>query len=138
MELGPIEYLMLSFPSNRFDGTISRAIGDLVERGTIRILDLTFIIKDADGTVAAFEYDEIDDGAAFRDIDGHADGLLSEEDLAIAGEALAPDSSALLMLWEDVWANDFVTAVRGCGGEVVTGSRVPHDIAQAAFAGIDS
>jgi len=137
MELGPVEYLMLSFPGNKFNGQISKAIGDLVESGTIRILDLTFIIKDEDGTTAAFEYDELEEAVGFHDIEGHADGLISDEDLEMAAEALSPNSSALLMVWEDVWASDFQSAVLACGGEVITGERVPREIVQSAFAGLD-
>ena len=138
MDLGPVEYLMLSFPGNKFNGEISKAIADLVESRTVRILDLTFIIKEADGTTAAFEYDELEEAAGFHDIDGSADGLLSDEDLEMAAEALSPDSSALLMVWEDLWAADFQAAVLACGGEVITGERVPREVVQAAFAGIDS
>ena len=137
MDLGPVEYLMLTFPGNKFNGEISKALGDLVESGTIRILDLTFIIKDPDGTTAAFEYDELEEVVGFDDIDGHADGLLRAEDLEMAAEALTPDSSALLMVWEDLWASDFQAAVIACGGEVITGERVPREIVQSAFAGPD-
>jgi len=135
MDLGPVEYLMLTFPGNKFNGQISKALGDLVESGTIRILDLTFIIKHPDGTTAAFEYDELEEVVGFDDIDGHADGLLRAEDLEMAAEALTPDSSALLMVWEDLWASDFQAAVIACGGEVITGERVPREIVQSAFAG---
>jgi len=137
MDLGPVEYLMLTFPGNKFNGQISKALGDLVESGTIRILDLTFIIKDPDGTTAAFEYDELEEVVGFDDIDGHADGLLRAEDLEMAAEALTPDSSALLMVWEDLWASDFQAAVIACGGEVITGERMPREIVQSAFAGPD-
>jgi len=137
MDLGPVEYLMLTFPGNKFNGQISKALGDLVESGTIRILDLTFIIKDPDGTTAAFEYDELEEVVGFDDIDGHADGLLRAEDLEMAAEALTPDSSALLMVWEDLWASNFQAAVIACGGEVITGERVPREIVQSAFAGPD-
>jgi len=137
MDLGPVEYLMLTFPGNKFNGEISKALGDLVESGTIRILDLTFIIKDPDGTTAAFEYDELEEVVGFDDINGHADGLLRAEDLEMAAEALTPDSSALLMVWEDLWASDFQAAVIACGGEVITGERVPREIVQSAFAGPD-
>ena len=137
MDLGPVEYLMLTFPGNKFNGQISKALGDLVESGTIRILDLTFIIKDPDGTTAAFEYDELKEVVGFDNIDGHADGLLRAEDLEMAAEALTPDSSALLMVWEDLWASDFQAAVIACGGEVITGERVPREIVQSAFAGPD-
>jgi Short C-terminal domain/Family of unknown function (DUF6325) len=112
MELGPVEYLIISFPGNRFNGEITPAIADLVERGTIRILDLAFIIKDADGQTATFEYDELDEAAGFVDIDGEADGLFSDEDLQLAADALDPDSSALFIVWEDLWASELAKALR--------------------------
>jgi len=137
MELGPVEYLIISFPGNRFNGQIIPAIADLVANQTIRILDLAFIIKDVDGTTATFEYDELDDVAGLADIDGESDGLFSDEDLEMAAETLAPDSSAMLILWEDTWATELANAIRGSGGEIVTGERIPHAIVEAAFAGLD-
>jgi len=138
MELGPVEYLIISFPGNRFNGEITPAIADLVERGTIRILDLAFIIKDADGQTATFEYDELDEAAGFVDIDGEADGMFSDEDLQLAADALDPDSSALFIVWEDLWASDLAKALRESGGEIVAGERVPRAIVQAALADLQT
>jgi len=137
MELGPVEYLMLTFPGNDFHGRVSQAIADLVSSRTVRILDLTFITKAGDGTTARFEYDELEEVAGFDDFEGTARSLLSEEDLEMAAEALDPQSSALLMVWEDLWAADFAAAVLACGGEVITGERVPREVVQAAFASSD-
>ena len=133
MQLGPVEYLLISFPGNQFKGEVAPAIANLVESGTIRILDLTFIIKDADGTTATFEYDELPEAAGFVDIDGEADGLFSDEDLEIAAASLEPNSSALFIVWEDVWATELATAIRGAGGQIVGGERIPREIVEAAF-----
>jgi hypothetical protein len=138
MDIGPVEYLIISFPGNRFKGEIAPAIADLVERGTIRILDLAFVSKDADGTMLALEYDELDDAAGFVDIDGDAGGLLNEEDLELAAEALAPNSSALLIVWEDLWAAELAAALRSAGGVFLSGERIPHEIVELAYAGIDT
>lgn len=137
MQLGPVEYLLISFPGNKFKGEIAPAIADLVDSGTIHILDLTFIIKDDDGTVATFEYDELEEAAGFVDIDGEADSLFSDEDLAMAADALAPNSSALFILWEDVWAATLADSIRGAGGQILAGQRIPRDIIEAAFGGLD-
>ena len=135
MELAPVEYLIIRFPGNRFTGEIAPAIADLVARGTVHILDLVFVTKDADGNVTAVEFEDMEGADAFADIDGEAEGLLNEEDIEIASEALEPNSSALFIVWEDLWAADLARAVLASGGELVVGERIPHTIVEAAFAG---
>jgi hypothetical protein len=137
MQLGPVEYVLISFPGNKFKGEIAPAIASLVENDTIHILDLTFIIKDADGTTAMFEYDELPEAAGFADIDGESDGLFSDEDLEIAAAGLEPNSSALFIVWEDVWATELANAIADAGGQIVAGERIPRDIVAAAFAGTE-
>ena len=137
MQLGPVEYLLISFPGNQFKGEIAPAIANLVESGTIRILDLTFIIKDADGSTAMFEYDELPEASGFADIDGDSDGLFSDEDLEIAAAGLEPNSSAMFIVWEDVWATELANSIAGAGGEIVAGERIPRDIVAAAFVGAE-
>src|SRR4029453_2540661 len=114
-EIGPVEYMIVSFPGNRFTGEIAPALGKLVESNTIRIIDLAFVSKDADGSIAAFELSDID-----------------EEDLMDAAEALEPDSSAAMLLWEDIWAAELASALRGAGGELVAIGRIPHDVVTEA------
>ena len=106
------------------------AIADLVDRGLVRILDLVFVKKDADGTITAFEYDEIDEGSVFAEIDGDADGMLSEQDLGALAADIPADSSALFILWEDLWAAELGDAVRSAGGELVAGGRIPHRVVE--------
>lgn len=137
LDIGPIEYLLIEFPGNRFTGEIAPAIADLVENGTIRILDLVFVMKDDDGTISTFEYDELDELAVYAEIDGDAGGVLSDEDLALAAEVLPANSSALLILWEDLWAAPLASAVRGAGGVIRGGERIPHDIVVAALGSME-
>ena len=130
----PAEYIIFGFPTNQFDGTMAPALADLVEKGLIRVRDLLFILKDADGNVAAVEIDEVDELKPFLDVKGEAGGLLTEEDVAHAAEALQPNTSAALLIWEDLWAADFAAAVRNNGGVVLEGGRIPYWLWQAALA----
>lgn len=138
MDPGPVEYIVIEFPGNRFNGDIAPAIADLVERDVVRILDLVFVKKDADGSVTSFEYDELDETAGFATIDGDADGLLGEDDVAEIAAGLAPESSALFILWEDLWARELGQAVWAAGGELVTGGRLGRNLVLEAFAAADT
>ena len=133
-EIGPVEYMIVSFPGNRFTGEIAPALGKLVESNTIRIIDLAFVSKDADGSVAAFELSDIDEEVR-RGLDAlglEATGLLGEEDLMDAADDLEPGSSAAMLLWEDIWAAELASALRGAGGELVAIGRIPHDVVTEA------
>ncbi len=136
--MGPVEYIVVGFPENRFDGTVIPALADLVERGLVHILDLVFISKDEQGNVDGFEYEDMPgEVAAFAELEGEAGSLLSEEDIAIVAEDLEPGSSAALLVWEDVWAGPFQEAVRRCGGELLAGGRIPAAVVDAALAAVD-
>lgn len=136
MPIGPVEYLIVRFPGNKFTGDIAPALGKLVQNDTIRIIDLLFISKDGDGNVEAFEYDEHPDLAPFGELSEALDGLLNEEDIEMAAEVLEPNSSAAFLVWEDRWAAEFATAVRAADGEIIAGERIPHQIVAEAFAAV--
>ena len=104
--LGPVELAVIGFPGSQFSGEIAPAVADLVASGTVSILDLLFITRDDDGTVAGFELSEVDDEIAgpYLELEGEAGALLSEEDMEAIGELLEPGSSALAIVWENTWA----------------------------------
>jgi Family of unknown function (DUF6325) len=133
-EIGPVEYMIVSFPGNRFTGEIAPALAKLVESNTIRIIDLAFVGKDADGGIAAFELSDVDDeirsGLEALGLEGT--GLLGEEDLMDAAAELEPNSSAAMLLWEDVWAAELAATLRGAGGELLAIGRIPHDVVMDA------
>jgi hypothetical protein len=133
-EIGPVEYLIVAFPGHRFRGEIAPALADLVDAGTIRLMDVAFVGKDADGQVAAFELTELDPDVqeGLKRLGIEASGLFNEDDLMAAAEELEPDSSAALLVWEDVWARDVAQAMRDAGGELFDFGRLPHDVVQAA------
>ena len=134
MATGPVEYIILGFPGNKFNGEIAPELGKLVESGTIRILDLVFIGKQADGEVVAVEFEDHEDVALFAALDGEVGGLISQEDIEYAASELEPNSSAALLIWEDLWAKPFVEALRASGAVLIEGSRIPHDLIEAAEA----
>ena len=137
MSVGPIEYLVVAFPGNKFKGEIIPALAELVESNTIRILDLVLILKDEEGNVAAIELADLDpedEAAAMSDISEVDAGLLNEDDIALAAESLEPNSSAGLLVFENVWATRFAEAVSNADGVLVANERIPYDVVQAALA----
>jgi hypothetical protein len=133
-DIGPVEYMIVSFPGNRFTGEIAPALAKLVESNTIRIIDLAFVSKDADGAVAGFELSDVDEEVrrGLEALGLEATGLLGEEDLTDAAAQLEPNSSAALLLWEDVWAAELAGALREAGGELLVIGRIPHDVVMEA------
>ncbi len=134
MAIGPVEYIIVGFPGNQFKGDIVPELAKLVESGTIRILDLVLILKDEEGDVFAIEFEDHDDVALFEALEGEVGGLISPEDIEYAAAELEPNSSAALLIWEDLWAAPFVDAMRASGGILIEGSRIPHDLMEAAEA----
>jgi uncharacterized membrane protein len=133
-EIGPVDYLVVGFPGNKFSGEIGPALEELVEAGTIRIIDIAFVGKDKDGNAVAMELIELDpDVQEGLERAGIAvDGLLSDDDLKSAADDLEPDSSAALIVWENVWAREVAQAMRDAGGELLAFERLPHEVVQAA------
>jgi hypothetical protein len=133
MTTGPVEYIIVGFPGNKFTGEMAPELVKLVESGTVRILDLIFVGKDADGSVVSFEIDELDALAGFGGLDADVGGLISPEDIEHAAELLEPNSSAALLIWEDLWATPFAEAVRRADGVLIEGARIPHELITTAL-----
>jgi uncharacterized membrane protein len=133
-EIGPVEYLVAAFPGSQFTGEIASALAKLVESGTIRIMDVAFATKDANGETAALEMTELDPEvrAGLEALGAESAGLFNEDDLQAAAEELEPDSSALLLVWEDVWARELAEAMRAAGGVLFDHDRIPHEVVQEA------
>jgi hypothetical protein len=135
-EMGPIDYILIEWPGRQPSGEAAPILVDLVERGIIRILDLAFIAKAEDGSVAGVEISEVADQVAeLRIFEGASSGLISEEDAAQAGEVLEPGTSAALLVFENSWAGPFAAAVRRSGGQLVANGRIP---VQAVLGALDA
>jgi hypothetical protein len=121
-EMGPIDYLLVEWPGRQPHGELAPHLVDLVDRGLVRILDLVFLAKDEDGTVAALELGELPALAAFE---GASTGLVDEGDLEEAGAVMEPGTSAALLIYENTWAAPFAVALRRSGGQIVSNGRIP-------------
>jgi len=135
MGLGPVEYVMIEFPSTTTIGDIEPALQELVSSGTVRIIDLMFIKKDIEGHVQVLEVDQLDSVSALRyeELDAEIDDLVNMEDIEIAAAELSPDSIAAVLVWEDAWAKRFAEAMRAAGGRVVENERIPSAVVEAAM-----
>jgi Family of unknown function (DUF6325) len=125
--MGPISYLVVEFPGSRMTGEGFPALVDLVDRGLIRILDLAFFTRNADGSVRGIELRDLDhDGSLDLTVfDGASAGLLDQSDLDDAAGAIEPGSSAGVLIFENRWAATFVDALRRGGAELVAAGYIP-------------
>lgn len=133
--MGPVDYMVVEFPGNRMTGEGFPLLVDLVDRGIIRILDLLFVRKDSDGSVAAVELTDLGDGVDLTVFEGASSGLLGQDDIDEAGAALEPGNSAGILVYENLWAAPFARAVRRSGAQLVAGGRIP---VQALLASLDA
>ena len=135
MEVGPVDVYIIGFPGNKFNGRVAPAILELVENGTIRILDLLFVSKDAEGVTTVIQAEDLDEeGAGFLEIDVTQPGALNEEDAEEVSDDLPANSSALLVAFENVWARKLVDALQDADAVVIDSIRIPVDVVQAAMA----
>lgn len=137
-DMGPVDYLAVEFPGNRMTGEVFPLLIDLVDKGLIRILDLRFVQKDADGSVTALELtgfgDDVD-SMGLAVFDGVSCALLDQDDLDEAGNPLQPGNAAAILVYENRWAAPFAGALRRSGAQLVASGRVPM---QAIPASIDA
>lgn len=134
-ELGPVDWIVVEFPGSRFKGEIAPALGELVERGIVRVLDLLLIRKGEDGTLDFHELSDLDESeiGGLRAYEGELATLLSEDDVTAAAAAVEPGSTAALLVWENSWAAPFGSAVRRAGGQLVASGRIPVQALLAAI-----
>ena len=136
-EMGPIDYVVLEWDGEQpVTGEVMPLLVDLVDRGIIRILDIAFIAKDTDGTVAAKDFGELaqqSDGLA--DFQGASSGLLGQDDLEDAATVLEPGTVAAVLVWENRWAAPVAVALRRSGGQLVANGRIP---VQAILGSLDA
>ncbi len=137
--LGPISYLIVEFPGSKMTGEGFPILVDLVERGIIRILDLVFVAKGEDGSLGIISLADLDHDGTFdlAVFEGVSSGLVSQEDLAEAAPAIAPGSSAAILIFENRWATPFIQALRRGEAELVAAGYIPQDDIVAALDAAD-
>jgi len=133
-EMGPIDYVVLEWPGRQPQGDAIPLLIDLVDRGIVRILDVALMVKAEDGSVAAVDLGDLEgEDNAFGQFAGASSGLLGQDDLDEAAEALAPGTSAAVLVWENRWAAPFAVAVRRSGGQLVASGRIQIQAILAAL-----
>ena len=128
VELGPVDIVVIGFPPDApMTGEAIPLLLDLVDRGIIRVLDVLFVMENEDGTFSGFEAQDLeaDRIGDFKVFEGASSGLLGEEDVATAAEAIEPGTAAVIIVYENSWAGPFVAAVRRNGGMLIDNQRIP-------------
>ena len=135
--LGPVDYLVVEFPADKanFSGEMAAELKSLTDRGLVRVLDLVFLRKEADGSVEVAELADVDESNVGELLSLEADLalLLAEEDVVEIGKALEPGSIAAVLVYENSWAGPFASSIRRSGGQFVANGRVPTQALLAAI-----
>jgi hypothetical protein len=136
-ELGPVDYLVVEFPAgaSNFTGEMAAELLALADSGTIRVIDVLILTKDADGTVEATELSDIAELGELQAIEAELGELLAADDVDHLAAAMEPGSTAGVLIWENLWAAPFASAVRRSGGQLIANGRIPI---QAIIASIEA
>ena len=126
-ELGPVDYLVVEFPAGtkNFSGEMASELAVLVDTEMIHVLDMLILEKEQDGTVEAFEFDDLDQVDELRALEGEFAEILAVDDVSHLAEAMEPGSVAGVLIWENTWAAPFASAVRHSGGQLIANGRIP-------------
>ena len=135
--IGPVDVAVIAFDGNDFSGEIAPALADLQASGTVNVIDLAFVRKDADGSTAIVEVADDAVASAFDQIADSQFDLLSEADLSDLASGLEPASSAMVVVWENSWAARFASAVRQSHGRVAMLERIPHENVERAITALE-
>ena len=137
MTYGPIDLIALEFPGNRFRGEILPEIFDLVEKEIIRVIDLIIIMKDQ-GEVSVRELRELDPAhiEMLNPLKAEVSQMITRSDIDMIAEKLADNSTAGILLIENLWAKKTQQAMLDANGRLVMFERIPHDVVEAALADI--
>ena len=140
MTLGPLEYIVIGFDRNDFDGSIAREVEKVVEKKIIRLVDVVFIAREADGAQTIIELDNTDDPrfASFAPLLADLRGLFTPEDLSAIVDSLPLGTSGLAMLFEHRWAEDLKDAIGGAGGFLVNRGVAPPEVLQEVSAELEA
>ena len=135
MAVGPCDLIVVKFPGNKFRGEIAPAIAKLHERGIVHVIDALFAMKDEKGDLAVVELQDLDDDGVLDVVAAvEVSGAIGPEDVELAADGLEPNSSALLLLFENTWAAEVTQAMRNADGELLFMERIPAAVVEQALA----
>lgn len=159
---GPMHLLVVGFKNPDFHGQIRRALGSAMEAGTVRLIDLRFVYKDADGNVSSMEASQLSDeererfGSAVGALMGlgaggeegarrgaeagamaaaHRTFGMTEENVRRISEIIPNNSAAAVFLIEHLWAKDLKEALRDANAYLIAeGIVTPEALVMAGAA----
>jgi hypothetical protein len=136
-DLGPVDYVVVEFPAgaSNFTGEMAAELLALVDAGTIRVIDIVILTKDENGVVDVAEFDDVGELGELQALEAELAELLAEEDIAHLAAAMEPNSTAGVLIWENLWAAPFASAARRSGGQLIANGRIPI---QAIIASIEA
>ena len=136
-ELGPVDYVVVEFPAgeSNFNGEMAKELVALVDSGTIRVIDVLILTKNADGSVDAMELSEVEELGPLQTVEAELAELLAADDVEHLAAAMEPGSTAGVLIWENLWAAPFASAARRSGGQLIANGRIPI---QAIIASIEA
>jgi uncharacterized membrane protein len=132
MDTAPVDFIAVRFPRTDFSPEVVDGIRSLTDSGTIRIIDLLFLVKDQAGEITIRELTDLDEIGyeSWNGIVGDVFGYLTKEDATLLADSLPPDSSAVLVLVENTWAQEMVRTIAEAEGDVLISERIPRPVVQ--------
>jgi hypothetical protein len=136
-ELGPVDFVIVEFPAGaaNFTGEMAEELMALVSAGTIRVIDLLVLVKNADGSIDSLELEDLGDVGELRALEADLAEMLAEDDIENLAAAMDPGSTAGVIIYENLWAAPFAAAARRSGGQLIANGRIPI---QAIIAAIEA
>lgn len=136
MSLGPVDFIVVRFPGTKLSGEITAGLRSLIEAGTIRVIDLLFVVKDGNGVPLVEEIGELDEGdyQGWEPIVSEVSGFMTGDDALLIADALGPNTSAVLVLVENTWAVEMVKAIKNADGDVLVSERLPRAVVEELVA----
>ena len=136
-ELGPVDFLIVEFPAGaqNFTGEGADELVRLHDAGIIRIMDILILEKAEDGTVDAHELSDLGELGELQRIEAQLAQTLAEDDVVNLAAAMDPGSGAGVLVYENLWAATFASAMRRAGGQLIANGRIPI---QAIIAAIEA
>ena len=130
MTYGPIDFIALEFKTDQLTGESLPALLELVKKNIIRVIDLVIILKDHGGDYQVLEMEELapDILAVFDPLEIDISGIIQVEDIEVIAEAMEANTTAALLLFENLWAIEFGEAVIRSSGRMVMYDRIPFEV----------
>lgn len=138
MSRAEVDFVVVEFPGNVISGKVAEQLRELAARDIIRVIDMVFVTKAADGTVTSSELPELDESVfqSFDPVAQSLDGLIGEDDIAAVGEMIPPGSTACVLLFEHLWATWLRDAIADGGGTIHHLERIPADAVEEVAAAV--